>query len=46
MELVLLQIKVLQAVELVEDVMGEGGQTAAVHVKALQLLQPTESSTL
>lgn len=33
-----LQIKELQAVELVEDVMGQSREPAAVHVEALELL--------
>lgn len=40
-----LQVEKLQAVQLVEEVMGESGQLAAVHVQALQLLQSSESST-
>lgn len=37
-----LQVKELQAVQLVEEVMRENGQLAAMHVQALQLLQPPE----
>lgn len=33
-----LQIEELQAVKLVEDVMGHGREPAAVHVEALELL--------
>lgn len=33
-----LQVEELEAVEFVEEVMGESGQLAAVHVQALQLL--------
>lgn len=40
-----LQVEKLQAVQLVEEVMGESGQLAAVHVQALQLLQAPEGST-
>lgn len=39
-----LQVEELQAVELVEDVVGQGGESAAVHVEALELLQATEGS--
>lgn len=41
-----LQIEELQAVELVEDVMGQGSEAAAVHVEALELLKSAESSPL
>ena len=40
-----LQVEKLQAVQFVEQVMGESGQLAAVHVQALQLLQSPECST-
>lgn len=40
-----LQVEELQAVQLVEEVMGESGQLAAMHVQALQLLQTPEGST-
>lgn len=40
-----LQVKELQAVQLVEEVVGESGQLAAVHVQALQLLQTPERPT-
>lgn len=40
-----LQVEELQAVQLVEEVMGESGQLAAMHVQALQLLQAPEGST-
>ena len=40
-----LQVEKLQAVQLVEEVMGESSQLAAVHVQALQLLQAPEGST-
>lgn len=40
-----LQVEKLEAVQLVEDVMGESGQLAAMHVQALQLLQAPECST-
>lgn len=43
---VYLQVEELQAVELVEEMMGESRQLAAMHVQALQLLQAPESSTL
>lgn len=42
---VYLQVEELQAVQLVEEVMGESGQLAAMHVQALQLLQAPEGST-
>lgn len=41
-----LQIEEVQAVELVEDVMGQGSEPAAVHVEALELLESAESSPL
>lgn len=41
-----LQIKELQTVKLVEDVMGQGSEPAAVHVEALELLKATEGSPL
>ena len=41
-----LQIEELQAVEFVEDVVGQGLQPAAVHVQALELLQAPEGSSL
>lgn len=41
-----LQIEEVQAVKLVEDVMGQGREPAAVHVEALELLKATESSPL
>lgn len=37
-----LQVEELQAVQLVEEVVGESGQLAAMHVQALQLLQAPE----
>lgn len=40
-----LQVEELQAVQLVEEVMGESSQLAAMHVQALQLLQAPEGST-
>lgn len=40
-----LQVEELQAVQLVEEIMGESGQLAAMHVQALQLLQTPEGST-
>lgn len=40
-----LQIEEMQAVQLVEDVMRQGSELAAVHVEALELLKPTESSS-
>lgn len=40
-----LQVEELQAVQLVEEVMGESGQLAAMHVQALQLLQAPERTT-
>lgn len=42
---VYLQVEELQAVELVEEVMGESCQLAAMHVQALQLLQAPERTT-
>lgn len=33
-----LQVEELQAVKLVEDVMGQGSEPTAVHVEALELL--------
>ena len=41
-----LQIEELQAVEFVEDVVGQGLQPAAVHVQTLELLQAPEGSAL
>lgn len=41
-----LQVEKLQAVQFVEEIMGESSQLAAVHVQALQLLQTSEGSTL
>lgn len=41
-----LQIEELQAVKLVEDVMGQGIEPAAVHVEALELLEAAEGSPL
>lgn len=43
--LIYLQVEKLEAVQLVEDIMGESGQLTAMHVQALQLLQPPERST-
>ena len=43
---VYLQVEELQAVQLVEEVVGERGQLAAVHVQALQLLQAPEGPSL
>lgn len=40
-----LQVEKLQAVQLVEEVMGESGQLATMHVQALQFLQAPEGST-
>lgn len=40
-----LQVQKLQAIQFVEDVMGESCQLAAVHVQALQLLQAPKCST-
>lgn len=40
-----LQIEKLQAVQLVEEIMGESGQLATMHMQALQLLQAPEGST-
>lgn len=40
-----LQVEELQAVQLVEEVMGESSQLAMMHVQALQLLQTPEGST-
>lgn len=40
-----LQVEELQAVQLVEEVMGESGQLATMHVQALQPLQAPEGST-
>lgn len=40
-----LQVKELQTVQLVEEVVGESGQLAAMHVQALQLLQAPECPT-
>lgn len=42
---VYLQVEELQAVELVEEIVGESRQLAAMHVQALQLLQAPERST-
>lgn len=42
---VYLQVEELQTVQLVEEVMGESSQLAAMHVQALQLLQAPEGST-
>lgn len=39
-----LQVKKLQAVQLVKDVMGQGSEPTAVHVEALEFLKPTEGS--
>ena len=41
-----LQVEELQAVQLEEEVVGERGQLAAVHVQALQLLQTPEGASL
>lgn len=41
-----LQVEELQAVELVEDVMGQGSEPTAVHMEALELLESAESSPL
>lgn len=41
-----LQIEELQAVKLVENVVWQGSQPAAVHVEALELLEAAEGSTL
>lgn len=41
-----LQVEELQAVELVEDVVRQGRETAAVHVEALELLQSAEGTPL
>ena len=41
-----LQVNKMQAVELVEDVMGQGIQLAAVHVETLELLQTPEGTPL
>lgn len=40
-----LQVEELQAIQLVEEVMGESSQLAAMHVQALQLFQTPEGST-
>lgn len=39
-----LQIEEVQAVEFVEDVMGQGRETTAVHMEALELLKSAEGS--
>lgn len=41
-----LQIEELQAVKLVENVVWQGSQPAAMHVEALELLEAAEGSTL
>lgn len=41
-----LQVEELQAVKLVEDVVWQGSEPAAVHVEALELLEAAESSPL
>lgn len=41
-----LQVEELQAVKLVEDVMGQSSEPAAVHVEALELLKAAEGSPL
>lgn len=40
-----LQVEKLQAVQFVEEVVGESSQLAAMHVQALQLLQTPECTT-
>lgn len=40
-----LQVEELQAIQLVEEVMGESSQLAPMHVQALQLFQAPEGST-
>lgn len=41
-----LQIEELQAVQFVEDVMGQGRETTAVHMEALEFLESAEGSPL
>lgn len=41
-----LQIEEVQAVQFVEDVMGQGRQTTAVHMEALEFLESAEGSPL
>lgn len=41
-----LQIEELQAVQFVEDVVGQGGETTAVHMEALEFLESAEGSPL
>lgn len=41
-----LQIEELQAIQFVEDVMGQGRETTAVHMEALEFLKSAEGSPL
>lgn len=40
-----LQVEELQAVQLVEQVVGQGGELAAVHVETLEFLQAPEGAS-